>query len=60
VVGDQVRVDREPQKPQALVEVVLPNWHVPLHESLPAPDVVDQHVEIPLLGVDARHQRFNL
>ena len=24
---------------------------------LGAPDVVDEHVEAPLLGVDARHQR---
>ena len=56
VARDQVRVDREPQQPQAVVEVVLPDRLVPLEQVLGAPDVVDEHVEPALLGVDALDQ----
>ena len=47
VAGDQVRVDRQAQHPQPLLEVVLPHRRVPLEQQLAAPDVVDQHVEPP-------------
>ena len=57
VAGDQVRVDREAQQPQAAVEVVLPHRRVPLGQLLAAPDVVDEDVEAALLGVDARDER---
>ena len=60
VARDQVRVDGEPQHPQAAVEVVLPQRRVPLRQVLAAPDVVDQHVEAVLLGVDALHERLDL
>ena len=60
VARDQVRVDREPQQPQAGVEVVLPHRRVPLEEVLGAPDVVDEHVEAAVLGVDALDERRDL
>ena len=40
-----------------VVEVVLPHRRVPLEEVLGAPDVVDEHVEAALLGVDALDER---
>ena len=50
---DEVGVDREPEDPQAGVEVVLPDRGVPLVGSalqdLGAPDVVDQHVDVPVV-----------
>ena len=46
--------------PQPVVEVVLPHRLVPLEQLLAAPDVVDQHVEPALLGVDALDQRPHL
>ena len=57
---DQVRVDRQVQHAQPVVEVVLPHGRVPLEEQLAAPDVVDQHVQPALLGVDALHERLDL
>jgi hypothetical protein len=42
----------------AVVEVVLPHRRVPLEQPLAAPDVVDEHVEPPLLGVDALNERL--
>ena len=60
VARDQVRVDRQAQEPQAVVEVVLPHRRVPLEEVLGAPDVVDEHVEAALLGVDPRDQGRDL
>jgi len=55
-----VRVDRQAQHPQAAVEVVLPQRHVPLDQLLAAPDVVDEHVEAALLGLDPRDERLHL
>ncbi len=39
---------------------MLPHRAVPLEEPLAAPDVVHQHVEAPLLGVDPPDQRLHL
>jgi hypothetical protein len=47
----------QPEQPQAVVEVVLPQRRIPLEQLLAAPDVVDQHVEAVRLRVDAGHQR---
>jgi hypothetical protein len=47
-----VGVDGEPHHPQALLQVVLPDRLVPLHQFLAAPDVVHQDVEPALLGAD--------
>ena len=60
VAGDQVRLDREVEQPQAVGEVVLPHRRVPLEQLLAAPDVVDEHVEAALLGVDALDERLDL
>ena len=60
VARDQVRVDGEAQQPQAVVEVVLPDRRVPLEQVLGAPDVVHEHVEAALLGVDPLDQRRHL
>ena len=57
---DQVRVDRQAQHSQTVVEAVLPHRRVPLRQLLAAPDVVDQHVEAALLGVDALDERLDL
>ncbi|MDQ0835333.1 hypothetical protein QF032_007177 [Streptomyces achromogenes] len=53
VAGDGVGLDGEPQHPQSVVQVVLPDGGVPLEELLAAPDVVDQDVEAALLVRDA-------
>ena len=47
----------QPQQPEPVVERVLPHRRVPLGEEVAAEDVVDQHVEAALLGVDPRDQR---
>jgi hypothetical protein len=57
VAGDRVRLDGEPQQPQALAEVVLPDRAVPLEEQLTAPDVVHEDVQASLLVRDALHER---
>jgi hypothetical protein len=59
VARDEVRVDRQAQHPQPAVEVVLPHRRVPLGELLAAPDVVDEHVQPALLGLDAPHERLD-
>ncbi len=53
VARDQVRVDRQAEHPEAVLEVVLPDRLVPLEQALAAPDVVDEHVQAAVLGVDA-------
>ena len=53
VAGDGVGLDREPQEPESVVEVVLPDRAVPFEEVLAAPDVVDEDVEAALLVRDA-------
>ena len=60
VAGDRVGLDGEPQQPQAVVEVVLPDRAVPLEELLAAPDVVDQDVERGPARRDAVDQRPDL
>ena len=59
VAGDQVRVDGQAQQPQPGGEVVLPERRVPLEQPLAAPDVVDEQVEAPVLGVDPLHERLD-
>src|SRR5882672_6776630 len=53
---DEVRVDGEPQYSESLVEVVRPDGRVPLRgpalEQLAAPDVVDEHVDVAVIGPD--------
>src|SRR6266850_619178 len=53
---DEVRVDGEPQYSESLVEVVRPYGRVPLRgpalEQLAAPDVVDEHVDVAVIGPD--------
>ena len=53
---DEVGVDREPENAQAVGEVVLPDRPVPLRgpalQQLAAPDVVDEHVDVPELVAD--------
>ena len=62
--GDEMRVDREPEYSQAAVEVVLPDRRVPLTraalEQLAAPDVVDEHVDVAVLGPDPLGQVLHL
>jgi hypothetical protein len=53
VGGDEVGVEGEAQQPQPALEVVLPERRAPLEEVLGAPDVVDEHVEAAVVGVDA-------
>ena len=60
VAGDQVGVDREPEQPEPVVEVVLPHRRVPLEQVLGAPDVVDEHVEAVVVGVDPLDQAADL
>ena len=57
---DQVRVEREAQQPQAVVEVVLPERRVELEQLLAAPDVVDEQVEPAVVGVDPLDERGDL
>ena len=49
-------VDAEPQDAQTVVEVVLPDRRVPRRrralENLGAPDVVDQDVDVAVIGAD--------
>src|SRR5918995_6943892 len=39
---------------------MLPDRYVPLRQQLTAPDVVDQHVEPAVLGVDSGRERLHL
>ena len=57
VAGDQVGLDRQAQQAQAVVQVVLPQLGLPVEQQLAAPDVVDQHVEAAVVGVDPLDQR---
>ena len=57
---DQVRLEREPEQAQPGVEVVLPHRRVPLEQVLGAPDVVHEHVEAAVLGVDPLDQAADL
>jgi hypothetical protein len=60
VARDQVRVDRQAEQPQAVREVVFPHGRVPLDQELPAPDVVDQHIQAAPLATDALDERLDL
>ena len=60
----QVGLDGEPEYPESLVEIELPDGRVPLGrpalEQLTAPDVVDEHVDVAVIGLDARGQGLYL
>jgi hypothetical protein len=62
--GREPGVDGEPQDPQALVEVVCPDRRVPVRraalEDLGAPDVVDEYVDVAVVGPDPLGQRVDL
>ena len=62
--GDEVGVDGEPEDPETLVEVVLPDGRVPLGraalEQLAAPDVVDEHVDVAVVVPDLLGQALHL
>jgi hypothetical protein len=60
VAGDDVRVDGEPQHALAVLQGVLPHRHVPLDQEVRPPDVVDEHVQSPLLALDPRDQGLDL
>ena len=61
---DEVRVDREAEDAQARLEIVLPDGRVPIGRStlqeLRAPDVVDQHVDVTVIGSDPGREIRNL
>ena len=61
---DEVRVDREAEDAQPLVEVVLPDRRVPVGRStlelLGAPDVVDEDIDVAVLVADPLGQRLDL
>ncbi len=57
---DEVRVDGEPQYPEAVVEVVLPDRCVPLRQGLRAPDVVDEYVDVAVVVPCSLRQGFHL
>ena len=60
----QMRLDTEPQDPQALLQVELPDRRVPLRwpalQYFGAPDVVDEHVDTAVLTTDTFGQRRDL
>ncbi|GAA3066719.1 hypothetical protein GCM10020000_58630 [Streptomyces olivoverticillatus] len=60
VAGDEVRLDGEPHHAQARREVHLPGLLVELQQVVAAPHVVDQHVEPPLLPLDAPDELLDL
>ena len=60
MAGDDVRVDGQSQGPEAGVERLLPDRLVPGDQRVAAPDVVHQHVEPALLGVDPGDQVADL
>jgi hypothetical protein len=59
-----MRLDAEPQNPQALLQVELPDRRIPLRrpalQHFSAPDVVDEHVDAAVLGADMFGQRCDL
>lgn len=60
MVGDEVRIDRQPQQPQAGVQRVLPHGRIPLEQLFAAPDVVHQQVEPLVLLFNPLHQALHL
>ncbi len=60
VARNEVRVDREAEHPQPVLEVVLPDGRVPLEELFSAPDVVHEHIETPAFGIDPLDERLDL
>jgi hypothetical protein len=55
-----VRVDCQAQEPQPVLEVVLPERRLPLEQQFPTPDVVDDDVKPPALGIDPLYKRLDL
>ena len=65
VIGsDQVGFNGEPEDPETVGEVVLPDGSVPLRrsslEELRAPDVVDEHIDVAVACPDLLGQGFHL
>jgi hypothetical protein len=60
VARDDVRVDRESQQVQAVVERVLPHLLVPAEQLLAAPDVVHQAIQPAGRTLDPVDQRPDL
>ena len=62
--GDEVGVDGEPEYPETFVEVVLPDRCIPFSraalEHFSAPDVVDQHIDVPVVPVNPLGQFLDL
>lgn len=62
--GDQVGLDAESQDPQTVVEVMVPDRGVPVCRStlehFCAPDVVDEHVDVPVVIADPSGESRNL
>jgi hypothetical protein len=61
---DQVRLDAQPQDAESNIEVVLPGRRVPRRrrpfERFGAPDVIDQHIEVPVFAPDTLRQPRHL
>src|SRR5262245_36681902 len=51
--SDKMRVDAEPEQPQAVFEIMLPYRLVPFEELFTAPYVVYEYIESALVGTDA-------
>lgn len=60
----QMRLDAEPQNPQAVLQVELPDRRVPLRwptfQDFGAPDVIDEHVDAAMFAADTFGQRRDL
>jgi hypothetical protein len=54
--GGEMRLDRVAQQAQPVLEIVLPHRLVPFEQVLAAPDVVDEDIEPPAFGLDARDE----
>jgi hypothetical protein len=54
--SDEVGVDRDPEDAKPLLEIVIPSWRVPVgrttFQQFRTPDVVDQNVDVAVLGLD--------
>ena len=55
-----MRVDREAQNSQPVLQIVLPQRCLPLEQQLPAPDVVDQDVKLAAFGIDPLYKGLDL
>ena len=62
--GDEVRVDGKPKDPKTLLQILTPERHIPVarasFEQLGSPDVVDEHIDVAVLGSDLLRQALHL